>query len=176
MSDESVPTTADLVSPAARRSSTDKGWIWVLVFLPLVSAAMFYVLDVAAVTFLESVNATELLGPLLLSLGIGAVIIVVGGAVLGAFGIFSARRDYLQLCRMQIERPFRWAWQFTALVGVPVYAIGRAVVVRRRTGRGLAVLVMSIVANVLAVVFFVAWLSYKALALVLILTFIATEP
>lgn len=177
MSDDSVPTTTDVLPPASKQSSTNTGWIWVLLFLPLAWAALLFAPDVGgALTVLESRNDPDSMAPLLLWLGISAVIIVLGSVVLGSLGILCAYRDYLQLRRMQIERPFRWAWQFTALAGVPVYAIGRAVVVRRRTGRGLAVLVMAIVANVLAVVLAVVWLSYKALQLVFLLTLVATGP
>lgn len=37
-----------------------------------------------------------------------------------------------------VERPFHWAWNFIPSYGTTVYFIGRSVVVRRRTGGGLA--------------------------------------
>jgi hypothetical protein len=46
--------------------------------------------------------------------------------------------DYRALVRAGVPKPFHWAFSFFALVNAPVYIIGRSVVVRRRTGRGLA--------------------------------------
>jgi energy-converting hydrogenase Eha subunit A len=177
MSDESAAVAAEVHTPAENRSSTNTVWIWLLVFLPLVWVALLFAPDVGgAVATPDAANDPDSLAPLLLWLVTSAIVIVLGTVVLGALGILSAHRDWLQLRRMPLERPFRWAWQFAALVGVPVYAIGRAVVVRRRTGKGLAVLITSIVVNVLAAVFVVVWLSYKALQLVFLLTLIATGP
>ena len=48
--------------------------------------------------------------------------------------IVLAAVDSQQLARRGVDRPFHWAWAFLGMV----YIIGRTVVVRRRTGRGLA--------------------------------------
>jgi hypothetical protein len=50
--------------------------------------------------------------------------------------VVFALLDYYVLKRRGIPRPFHWAWSFLQ-TGV-VYMIGRAVIVRRRTGHGLA--------------------------------------
>jgi energy-converting hydrogenase Eha subunit A len=177
MSDQRVTIAAELPAPAEKRSSTNTVWIWVLLFLPLAWVVLLFAPDVGgALALAQSGRVPGSFAPVLVWLITSAVVIVLGTVALGALGLLSAYRDCLRLRRMPIEQPFRWAWQFTALVGLPVYAIGRAVVVRRRTGRGLAVLVTSIVVNVLAIVFVVLWLSYKALQLVFILTLIATGP
>ena len=47
--------------------------------------------------------------------------------------------DWRQLRARGIQKPFHWAWSFTVLAisSVGVYVIGRAVVLRRQTGKGL---------------------------------------
>jgi len=50
--------------------------------------------------------------------------------------VVFALLDYYELKKRSIPRPFHWAWSF--LQTGAVYIIGRAVIVRRRTGRGLA--------------------------------------
>jgi len=52
--------------------------------------------------------------------------------------------DHRWLRRNGFVRPFHWAWSFFALVGAPVYAIGRSVIARRRSGRGIAPMWVSI--------------------------------
>lgn len=46
--------------------------------------------------------------------------------------------DVKELASRGVERPFHWAWNFIPSYGTTVYIIGRSVVVRRRTGGGLA--------------------------------------
>ena len=53
------------------------------------------------------------------------------------------------------ERPFPWPWAFFSLisgVGVLVYVIGRTVLVRRRSGHGVAPLVVAIAIVVIGIV------------------------
>jgi len=55
---------------------------------------------------------------------------VVGYAIVVVLAAF----DHRELTRRGVERPFHWAFAFLGIV----YMIGRTVVVKRRTGRGLA--------------------------------------
>jgi len=43
-----------------------------------------------------------------------------------------------------VPNPFHWAWIFFAVIGAPVYMIGRSVVVRRRVGSGLAPMIVNL--------------------------------
>jgi hypothetical protein len=58
--------------------------------------------------------------------------------IVAAVSILLGFLDYRALVRAGVPKPFHWAFVFFALVNAPVYIIGRSVVVRRRTGRGLA--------------------------------------
>lgn len=73
-----------------------------------------------------------------------------GWLFVGLFVVGSAL-DFRTLRARGVPRPFHWAWAF---LGVLVYAIGRSVVVRRRTGTGMTPLWVFIALNV--VVFVVA--------------------
>jgi hypothetical protein len=52
--------------------------------------------------------------------------------------------DWRALNRAGVPRPFHWAWGFFMILGAPVYMIGRSIVVRRRTGSGLAPMVVNL--------------------------------
>ncbi len=69
-------------------------------------------------------------GPLLL--------VSIGGWVLNALGVLFGWLDWRELRRRGVPNPFHWAYGFFAFAGggTLVYLIGRAVVVRRRTGTG----------------------------------------
>lgn len=171
------PVPSDAGGTASRGSSSNNTWIWLVVFLPLVWVALLFAPDVVgAASIPKSGSGQDSMAPIVLWAAISAISIAVGSVLFAALGVFAARRDWLQLRSVPIERPFGWPWQFTAVVGAPVYAIGRSVVVRRRTGRGLATLVTSIVVTVVAAVFIAVWVAYRAVQVVFLLTLIATGP
>ena len=60
--------------------------------------------------------------------------------IIVALTVLFAFLDWRQLRARGIQKPFHWAWSFTVLVisSVGVYVIGRAVILRRQTGKGLA--------------------------------------
>ncbi len=76
---------------------------------------------------------------------------VLGWAIVAA-QVVLAVFDQRWLRRQGFERPFHWAWSFFALAGAPVYAIGRSVIVRRRSGRGIAPMWVAIAITVLSVI------------------------
>ena len=114
-------------------TSPSTPYIWLIAVLPVVSIALSLsqlatidetiavALDPAASPF----NSTDLVN-------FGVALLLAAATVLFAF--FDART----LAARGVPRPFHWAWSFFALVSTPVYIIGRSVVVRRRTGSGLA--------------------------------------
>jgi hypothetical protein len=68
------------------------------------------------------------------------LVLLLCGWFIYAVCIVFAALDWRELRQRDVPRPFHWAWSFFVLaVGWPaVYMIGRSVVVKRRTGRGMA--------------------------------------
>jgi hypothetical protein len=71
--------------------------------------------------------------------------------------IFFGWLDYRALKAAGVPKPFHWAWGFFILAGAGflVYVIGRSVVVRRRTGSGLAPIWIYVASQVLITIAFV---------------------
>lgn len=81
----------------------------------------------------------------------------VGNALIMLF----AYLDWRELRRRGVSRPFHWAWSFIVLAGTSaVYPIGRSVVARRRTGRGMAPLWIATATIVLSVVVAIGFAIY----------------
>jgi hypothetical protein len=122
-------------------------FIWLIVLVPLISIAGVVNWDMSSYMqkTVDGQTAAALLdGGYLLLLGLG-FLVYAAIVVLSYF-------DYRALKKVGIVRPFHWAWSF--LSGT-VYVIGRSVIVKRRSGRGLlpiwiliAVIVISIVVSV----------------------------
>lgn len=102
-------------------------FIWVIVLLPIVSLVDLLSTDFTA-AFAESVSDAQATFDPGNALSQLVSWLIFGGTVVLAY--FDRRR----LIRDGFERPFHWAWAFLS----GVYVIGRAVIVRRRAGRGLA--------------------------------------
>jgi hypothetical protein len=127
-------------------------FIWVITLLPLITLLM---LPLALGTVEDSLRSSlsdmssysssvnpyaglstgALLGQLLSQL--------VSWLIVAAIIVLSFL-DYKWLLRTGYVRPFHWAWSFFALIFPPLYVIGRSVVVRRRSGRGIGPLWVSI--------------------------------
>lgn len=112
-------------------------WIWLTVLIPVVpmifllfvpwdSMFAFDPYETDPATILES-QLTLYSSPFLW------VSQLLGYAAYG-LGVLFAYFDHRELRRRQVPKPFHWGWAFLN----PVYPIGRSVVVKRRTGRGLA--------------------------------------
>lgn len=137
--------SADLKAPEGTSPYTP--FIWVLALLPvvgvidtLVTMASF---DRIVAETLDP-NAAPFTPQQLIS---GAISwIVIGLSVL--FGIL----DWRALKKAGVPNPFHWAWIFFAIIGAPVYMVGRSIVVRRRVGSGLAPMVVNLALVVVAFV------------------------
>jgi hypothetical protein len=90
-------------------------------------------------------------------------VLLVGAFLIQAIYIVLAFLDWRALKRAGVPQPFHWAWSFFAFVsfGVLVYIIGRSVILKRRTGGGMAPLwlfigleVLTLIAGVVVVVVF----------------------
>jgi hypothetical protein len=65
----------------------------------------------------------------------GYIAILLGSWLLVAISIVLAWLDRRSLLQSGVPKPFHWAWSF---ISPAVYIIGRSVIVRRRTGSGIA--------------------------------------
>jgi Protein of unknown function (DUF2510) len=126
-------------------------WFWllaigvpVLQILELIPAAIFYNQLINNDSDVSSLVSAEF-SPAYL-------VVLLAGWFIYAVSIVFAVLDWRELRQRGIPRPFHWAWSFFVLaVGWPgVYMIGRAVVVKRRTGSGLAPLWIYVALQVVA--------------------------
>lgn len=123
-------------------------FIWVIVLLPLLSTAAIVPFDMAGYMLGSMSGVPAFDGSYLLISLLGWAIYLVTPLL--------AYFDWKRLGRDGYERPFHWAWAFLT---APVYIIGRSVIARRRSGRGLlpiwvliAVAVLSLVVSAVKVV------------------------
>lgn len=146
--------------PSAPGVSTDTPWAYLAIvasFLPVLSVFFidwdgFLVASLAPV-YSEAQMAQEMVGVV----GQSLLISVFGYAMIALSIVFSWL-DWRELKRRGIARPFHWAYAFFALlVSITVYIIGRTVVVKRETGKGMTVLWAWIASVVVAIVITVIW-------------------
>ena len=147
-------------------------WIWLVVFLPYLSLPFLFTLDFSG--FFTSIDPNDPSSADKASLALitspGYLGLVFGGWLLGAATVVASVLDWRWLKAAGVPQPFHWAWAFFSLVGYPVYAIGRAVVTRRRTGQGIAVMWVTIGMIVLTTIVALVW------AVSLVATIMATFP
>ena len=105
-------------------------WIWLIVLLPLVSliGLLFWDMD-AYMT--SSISSTD---PFAQYSDPGYLLLQGSSWLLYALSVLFAFLDRRVLLQRGFDRPFHWAWTF---LGSAVYIIGRSVIVRRRSGKGL---------------------------------------
>ncbi|MDQ1512779.1 MAG: hypothetical protein QOC59_621 [Microbacteriaceae bacterium] len=118
--------------PLPRDANVNTPYIWLLVLLPLLATIAVLFWDVEG--FVGRVATEPRTSGLALLRDPGYLLVVGVGWLSYAAEVVLAVLDHRALKRMGIVRPFHWAWSFLRVV----YIIGRAVVVHRRTGRGLA--------------------------------------
>ena len=125
-------------------------FIWLIVALPIVSIVLNLLTVSSIEPLLEQILKQAKANP-----GAQTVPTVVPstpweavsqlvGLALAAATVLLAYFDWRALRAQGIARPFHWAFGFIALVTPLVYIIGRSIVVRRRSGRGLLPLWVSI--------------------------------
>jgi hypothetical protein len=103
------------------------GFIWAIVLLPLLSSIAFLTFDMNAYA-IRSLSGER-----------GVSLATVPYSLIGwAIYLVIPLLAYFDRRRLQRDgyvRPFHWAWAF---LNSAVYVIGRSVVVKRRSGRGVA--------------------------------------
>lgn len=136
------PSAPAAAAPARADVSTNTVWIWLAVALPLLSVLTLFLFDWS--TYIqESVYASAFPeeAPYLAS---SSLAVTAGTSIFSliivALTVLFAFLDWRQLRARGIQKPFHWAWSFTVLAisSIGVYVIGRAVILRRQTGTGLA--------------------------------------
>jgi len=110
-------------------------FFWLLVALPVITTALSFSVDFGT-TFLEATTRPTNLLAIFSSPGLvgwlgASVLAPVAKVILSYF-------DFRKLRSSGFDRPFHWAWAFV----IGVYLIGRTVVVRRRSGRGVSLLLI----------------------------------
>ena len=128
---------AALQAPAGAK--IHNAWIWLVVFLPYVTLPVIFT-DGLSSAFTSGLDPSDPYSANRAQFEMMTSPAYVLSSLLSwlIFGlcVFFAFRDSRALTNQGIQRPFHWAWNFLP----PVYAIGRAVVVKRRTGRGIVVM------------------------------------
>jgi hypothetical protein len=133
-------------------------WIWIIAFLPLLQIAELpFLINLYRDLFSVSLSDPTAISSIELSSGSGYFELQGIGILLYGVYVVLAALDYRALKARGVPRPFHWAWTFLSSL---VYIIGRAVVVRRRTGSGLAPL----------------WVNIGILVITIIVTFVVLVP
>ncbi|WZH35685.1 MAG: DUF2510 domain-containing protein [Microbacterium enclense] len=139
-----APTGA--ATPARPEASTDTIWVWLIVALPLVQLIALFLFDWRSLieqsiyTAMLSEQGSYSSSVMNFSLettflGLGASLL---GLLIGGLSVLFAFLDWRQLRARGIQKPFHWAWAFFVfVVTAGVYVIGRGIVLRRQTGKGL---------------------------------------
>ena len=133
---------AALKAPAGTKTGTV--WIWLIVLLPLLGYSAFFLIDWKS--YIDSVvesSVTSTLGGTPSSYSASLALYSSPGYLLSqglsfviyALTVVFAALDVRELKRRGVPQPFHWAFSFLTTI---VYIIGRSVVVKRRTGGGMA--------------------------------------
>jgi hypothetical protein len=115
----SLPATTPVNTP----------WIWVIVFIPLLSYVPFFFWDFSPLMSGQP-DSSALSNFFAVYFAIIAL-----SLVLYAANVVASYFDWRELERRGVARPFHWAWGF--IPSWPVYLIGRTVVVHQVSRRGL---------------------------------------
>jgi hypothetical protein len=117
-------------------------WIWLVVFVPYLSLPFLFVFDFGTlfrdIDFTDASSSTAVQLQFFTSLGYLGLLFA--SYLLAALVVLFSYLDWRSLRAAGVPKPFHWAWAFFSVLGYPVYAIGRAVVTKRRTGHGSGVL------------------------------------
>jgi hypothetical protein len=151
-----METPESLKAPEGTRTGTV--WIWLVALLPLVGLVTLFTIDFSGYMNSAMQNPGSMASMLSIYTSPGFIITTIVGWASVAFGIFAAFRDYRALIARKVPSPFHWAFAFLALAGWGiVYAIGRGVVVKRRTGQGQAPMWVAIAVFVVLIVAGIVW-------------------
>lgn len=134
---------------APEGTSWNTPWIWLVIFLPLLSYTGLFFFNVSGLITRDPAALTAAMTGLV----IWSIVYTTVGLLLTAALIAFAYFDWRELKRRGVPEPFHWAFAFLGVV----YPIGRAVVTNRRIGDGLQVLWASIAVFVIGIVGVTIW-------------------
>jgi hypothetical protein len=156
------PSGAATTSVERRDIPTETPWIWLIVFLPLLSFLPMLFIDWRG--FLEDSIEDSLESPSsawAAGLTGGMLLWTLFTYLIIAAQVVFAYLDWRALRARGIDKPFHWAWIFfTLLISNGVYVIGRGVILRRQTGKGLAPVWAWIAVTVLSIVVGAVFATY----------------
>jgi hypothetical protein len=143
---------AELKAPDGTKTGTV--WVWLIVLLPLLSIFSLFSIDFTG--YMQSVLSNPYSTGAMLALytSPGYLLTLALSFVLYGLTVLFAALDVRELTKRQVPKPFHWAFAF---LGGYVYVIGRSVVVRRRTGGGLAPLWGLIAVFVVSMIVSIVW-------------------
>jgi hypothetical protein len=130
------PIPAGAVPKAPPGTDGNTPWIWLIVLMPIVPMVLtlfvpwgsIYDIDVTAPNpYIGMSGMWDLYLSPILWISTALSYLIYG------LSVFFAYRDVKVLTARRVPRPFHWAFAF---LGGIVYAIGRSIVVGRRTGKG----------------------------------------
>ncbi|MAT18851.1 MAG: hypothetical protein CMF56_09860 [Leifsonia sp.] len=147
-----VDATTALRAPAGTSTSTP--WIWVIALVPLLSVIPAMFIDWRGILTISLLYPSDPAAQFALFTDPGYLSTVLLGIVATAILVLGAYFDHKQLKARGVPQPFAWPWMLFVFVagGNLVYVIGRSVVVRRRTGGGLAPLWATIAVHAVSLV------------------------
>lgn len=153
-----TPERLDLRAPEGTKIWTP--WIWLVLFLPLLSWASVFTINFNFSGMVDASlnqNPSELMHAETSFISPGYIAFSFGGWIIYGLDVLFSYLDHRQLAKNGVPRPFHWAWSFLSSA---VYTIGRGVVTRRRTGQGFQVVIIQIVLLVVGTVIGFVWAGF----------------
>lgn len=158
------PSAAPAVArtgPSAPGAATDTIWIYLAIIAGTLPMFTIFLMDwdgYLDVMVEMSGRPSADAGSAMVSWVGGILLITLLSYVFLGLSILFAWLDWRELRKRGVEKPFHWAFAFFALmVSIGVYVIGRTVVLKRETGKGLTALWVWIGVTVLGFVVITVW-------------------
>ena len=168
---------AAAILKAPEGTKTGTVWIWLVAVLPLFTYVSFFFIDFGSIFRAALADPTNPLAMYAAMFTPAVVISTVIGWLLLAAGIVFSVLDYRALKARGLPKPFHWGFAFFALAGYGiVYAIGRGVIVRSRTGSGMAPTIVAIVVFALGFVITIIWTLVVTQQMMTIIPYVPTAP
>lgn len=157
------PEAAAAALKAPEGTKWNTVWIWLVALLPLLGLIPVLMIDWSGYMNGIMSRPTDTTGSLALLTSPGYLLSILGSWLLYGLCALFAFLDWRQLKAFGVPRPFHFAWVF---LSTPVYVIGRSVVVRRRTGHGIAPMWVTIGVMVISTVvsFYIIVSMFSAIA------------